>query len=195
MDSAEFYDRTGEYVAVLLPQAWREPGPALAEALAGLNPATGVLVDVGAGTGIGTTMLAAAFPGAEIVAIEPHPGLRTALLARIVDDEDLAQRVMVPAADVLTARVPDRVAGLIASRTLVLPPRCLRRTGRAGRRHLAHVLHGVRRRSPGRPAEGVGPLARLHARADGRRTRPGRPAGGTGGGVARPARHYAPMTP
>lgn len=67
---------------------------------------------------MGTATLAAVFPGAEIVAVEPHPGLRTALLARIVDDEDLARRVTVLAADVAHAQLPERVAGLIAMNVL-----------------------------------------------------------------------------
>jgi hypothetical protein len=50
----------------------------------------------------------------EYVAIEPHPGLRTALLARIVDDDSPTSHVTVLAADVLTAQLPDRIAGLIA---------------------------------------------------------------------------------
>ncbi|GLY64795.1 class I SAM-dependent methyltransferase [Amycolatopsis taiwanensis] len=114
MSSAGFYDRTGEYVAVLLPPVWRELGPALVRALEGLDGAMGPIVDVGAGTGLGTVTLAAAFPDAEILAVEPHSGLRTALLARVAGDDALASRVTVVGADVLSARLPDRIAALVA---------------------------------------------------------------------------------
>lgn len=114
----DFYQQTAEYVAVLLRQAWAGLGPALACALSGLDTSGGPIVDVGAGTGLGTAVLAAALPGADIVAIEPNPALRTALLARCVEDDDLARRVTVLGTDALSAPLPAQLAGVIAMNVL-----------------------------------------------------------------------------
>lgn len=109
-----FYDRTAEYVAVLIPAAWNGLDAALSAALEGLDITTGPVVDVGAGTGTGTDVLARALPGAEIIAVEPHHALRTALLARVAGDEDLRARVTVLESDLLSAALPKRIAGLVA---------------------------------------------------------------------------------
>ncbi|TCC50640.1 class I SAM-dependent methyltransferase [Kribbella capetownensis] len=109
-----FYDRTAEYVALLLPGAWAGLRPALAAALVGLDATAGPVVDVGAGSGEGVVVLADALPVAEIIAVEPHAALRTALLTRISGDSALTERVTVLADDVLSAQLPDRISGLIA---------------------------------------------------------------------------------
>lgn len=108
-----FYDRTGEYVAVLLPAAWEGLGPALAAAVTGLDVTAGPVVDVGAGTGIGTEVLARALPGAEILAVEPHAALRTALLARLSADDDLRERATVLDTDLLAAALPDTISAMV----------------------------------------------------------------------------------
>lgn len=87
-----FYDRTAEYVGVLLPHAWTGLGPALRSAVAGLATDAGPVVDVGAGTGLGTAVLADALPATEIIAVEPHPALRAALLAWLAGNAGLGSR-------------------------------------------------------------------------------------------------------
>lgn len=118
MSAEQFYDATAEYVAVLLPAAWTALGPAVADALAGLDPSDGPVVDVGAGTGLGTRVVARALPETEIVAVEPHPALRTALLAVVSADEDLRRRVTVLDTDLLSATLPDSLSGLVAANVL-----------------------------------------------------------------------------
>lgn len=113
MTSTGFYDRTAEYVAVLLPAAWTGSDTALAAALDGLDTAAGPILDVGAGTGIGTAVIAAALPEAEILALEPNHALRTALLARVLADERLRGRVTVGDRDLLAADLPDRVSAAV----------------------------------------------------------------------------------
>lgn len=113
-----FYDRTAEYVAVLLRDAWTGLGPALTRAVSGMDTGAGPVLDIGAGTGLGTAILAAALPGAAIVAVEPNQALRTALLARCVDDEELRRRVTVLGDDVLSAALPDRLSGVVAMNVL-----------------------------------------------------------------------------
>jgi SAM-dependent methyltransferase len=112
--AGRFYDRTAEYVAVLLKPAWEGLGPALADALAGLCTVEGQpIVDVGAGSGLGTEVIAKACPDAEILAVEPNPALRTALLSRVAGNGPLAERVTVVGTDLLSAMLPDRIAGLV----------------------------------------------------------------------------------
>ncbi|MFC5996564.1 class I SAM-dependent methyltransferase [Pseudonocardia hispaniensis] len=113
-----FYARTAEYVAVLLESAWESLGPTLAAALDGLDPAAGPVVDVGAGSGLGTRVIARALPATEIFAVEPDRALRTALLATIAADSDLRARVTVLDTDLLSADLPDRVGGLVAMNVL-----------------------------------------------------------------------------
>ncbi|MDK1474481.1 class I SAM-dependent methyltransferase [Streptomyces sp. 549] len=110
----DFYDRTAEYVSVLLPAAWQALGPALTRALDGLDTSGGPVVDVGAGTGESTAAVAGALPAAEILAVEPHPALRTALLTRLSADTGLAARVTVLDSDVLSAELPEHLSGLVA---------------------------------------------------------------------------------
>ncbi|MEV7959144.1 class I SAM-dependent methyltransferase [Streptomyces sp. NPDC087532] len=109
-----FYDRTAEYVAVLIPSAWQGLGPALGRALDGLDTSLGPVVDVGAGTGEGTVAIAQTLPATEIVAVEPHPSLRTALLARLASGNGLPGRVTVLGEDILSATLPEQISGLVA---------------------------------------------------------------------------------
>ena len=65
----------------------------------------GPVVDIGAGTGLGTIALAAAFPDREILAVEPNRVARTVLLTRL-GEHYLTDRVTVYADDVETADLP-----------------------------------------------------------------------------------------
>ncbi len=116
--AAAFYDHTAEYVAVLLDPAWEALGPALTAALDGLDPAAGPVVDVGAGSGLGTRVIARALPDAEILAVEPDRALRTALLAGVAADPDLRARVTVLDTGLLTAALPERIGALVAMNVL-----------------------------------------------------------------------------
>lgn len=110
----DFYRRTAEYVAVLIGAAWEGLGPALATALDGLDTGGGPVIDVGAGSGLGTLTIARALPHAEILAVEPDRALRTALLALAAADPALRARVTVLDRDLLSADLPVRISGLVA---------------------------------------------------------------------------------
>ncbi|MGF1648080.1 MAG: class I SAM-dependent methyltransferase [Kineosporiaceae bacterium] len=118
MTDQDFYERTAEHVAVLLGPPWQVLGPALASALDGLDPTAGPVVDVGAGSGLGTRVIARAMPGAEIIAVEPNRALRTALLAVVTADPDLQSRVTVEPYDLLTAQLPSRLGAIVALNVL-----------------------------------------------------------------------------
>ncbi|MDT0269018.1 Gfo/Idh/MocA family oxidoreductase [Streptomyces sp. DSM 44915] len=88
-------------------------GPAVVAALAGLDPASGPLLDIGAGTGLVTRHIAEAFPACEIVAAEPAAGMRAILTARLAERPDLARRVTVLPAAAHEVALPERLSGAV----------------------------------------------------------------------------------
>ncbi|MFW6690657.1 class I SAM-dependent methyltransferase [Streptomyces sp. MAR4 CNX-425] len=108
------YRESAEFLDIMSRDNWRVIGPRLDKALAPVDPSTGPVVDLGAGTGLGTLTIAAALPGAEILAVEPSPGLRAVLLSRVYDDADLARRVTVLDTDAQHADLPERLAAVVA---------------------------------------------------------------------------------
>ncbi|XKK38859.1 class I SAM-dependent methyltransferase [Nocardiopsis sp. ARC36] len=85
--------------------------------LSGIDPRTGPLVDVGAGSGLVTRQVAAAYPDCRVIAAEPAAGMRALLTGRVGDDPGLAQRVTVlpHAAERLLEPgvLPDRLCGVV----------------------------------------------------------------------------------
>ncbi|WP_236574596.1 GTP-binding protein [Nocardiopsis sp. FR26] len=57
--------------------------------------------------------MARALPGARILAVEPSPLLRTVPLSRVAADGDLRERVTVDGDDLLSARLPERLGGVL----------------------------------------------------------------------------------
>jgi SAM-dependent methyltransferase len=105
------YERSAEFIDVMMAPAWEATGPVLAEALRGVS---GPVVDVGAGGGHGTRVIAAAVAGAEILAVEPSPGLRSVLLARVNGAAELRDRVTVLPEGLLAAELPGRLGAVVA---------------------------------------------------------------------------------
>ncbi|MFG1706613.1 class I SAM-dependent methyltransferase [Nonomuraea sp. M3C6] len=105
------YERSAEFLDLLLAPHWPELGPPLARALHGVP---GPVVDVGAGGGHGTRVIAEAVPGVEVLAVEPSPGLRSVLLARVHDTPGLRERVTVLPEGLLQARLPARLGAVVA---------------------------------------------------------------------------------
>lgn len=94
-DPPDLYAVNGEWYDAVSASMWTPLGPALARVLAPLGVAEGTVVDLGAGTGLGTQVLARSAPGCEVLAIEPSASLRTGLMSRVVADDDLRSRVTV----------------------------------------------------------------------------------------------------
>ena len=97
--SADPYAESGEFIDVLSQDAWRALRTPVTEAMRHARPDQGPIVDIGAGTGLGTILASQAVPDAELIAVEPSPILRAVLLARLVGDDDLRRRVTVQATD------------------------------------------------------------------------------------------------
>ncbi|TDC49752.1 class I SAM-dependent methyltransferase [Jiangella ureilytica] len=89
-------------------------GPLVAAGLEGVDPDSGPIVDLGAGTGRGVLAVAAALPTADIIAVEPSAAMRAVLMARVGSDERLRQRVTVVGGDLDAVRTPEPFAAVLA---------------------------------------------------------------------------------
>jgi hypothetical protein len=78
---ADAYAESGEFIDVLSQDAWRALGAPIAEALRRATPRQ----EPGAGTGLGTLLVAGALPDAEVIAVEPAPILRAVLLSLLAE--------------------------------------------------------------------------------------------------------------
>jgi SAM-dependent methyltransferase len=112
------YEQSAEFIDLLIRDHWKLVAPVVTDALRSLDPARGPLVDVGAGSGIGTRLAAEATPDLEILAVEPSPALRAVLLARLADRDDLRRRVTVIAEPLQTATLPERLGAVMAMNVL-----------------------------------------------------------------------------
>ncbi|GAB3173361.1 hypothetical protein GCM10027059_44230 [Myceligenerans halotolerans] len=92
--------------------------PVLEAAFGDLGP-DATLLDLGAGSGVGTRTLAAC-TRARIIAVEPSRTMRSVLLARIADDGALGEQVSVMAGAVPRAleELPGEVAGFVCAHML-----------------------------------------------------------------------------
>jgi hypothetical protein len=108
------YETSGEFVDVLSGQMWQLLREPVLAALGAPAAGGGPLVDMGAGTGLGTLVLAAARPATEILAVEPSPVQRAVLLARVAADPDLRARVTVLAGDATGGPLPAQLGGVVA---------------------------------------------------------------------------------
>ncbi|MEH1098366.1 SAM-dependent methyltransferase [Micromonospora sp. CPCC 205561] len=107
------YAISAEYLHLLSEPAWRALRTPVTEALRGAA-GDATLLDVGAGSGLGTEVLAATVSDADVVAVEPSPVLRAVLLSRMTARPDLRQRVTVVADDALGADLPARLGAVLA---------------------------------------------------------------------------------
>lgn len=89
------YAVTAQYYDPLAATGHAEVDAQIAAALAGLETKAGPVLDIGAGTGLTTALIAASLPEAEVWAIEPDPAMRPALMTRVWNDPDLRRRVTI----------------------------------------------------------------------------------------------------
>lgn len=112
------YGRMAEFHDLFMNPAWELLRPSVARFLGPLPPG-GTIVEVGAGTGIGTRVIASESP-ARIMAMEPDLVMRSVLTARVFDSPDLASRVTVLAGGVPEelSHLPERAEGFVCAHVL-----------------------------------------------------------------------------
>jgi cyclopropane fatty-acyl-phospholipid synthase-like methyltransferase len=112
------YEQLAEFHDLFTVDPWERLRPHVRSAFAHLD-ADAVVVEVGAGTGIGTRTIAEE-TRARITALEPALVMRSILTARVADDVDLAERVTVVAgsAPADLGLAPTRVDGFVSAHML-----------------------------------------------------------------------------
>jgi hypothetical protein len=104
------YSASGEYVHLLSVPVWTDLRPRLAAALAGVDPDGGPVLELGAGSGLGTDALLDGLAN-DILAVEPSASLRGVLLARLADRG--TDRVTVFPGGATDVPLPDRIAAVV----------------------------------------------------------------------------------
>ncbi|ONK09542.1 class I SAM-dependent methyltransferase [Streptomyces sp. MP131-18] len=108
------YAKSAPFIDPLIAGFWQQVGHSLAAELRRLSALSGPVIDLGAGAGRGTRIAAAALPEARLLAVEPSAAMRTALLARLMDDPPLAARTTVVAEGAMEFPFPERVRAVLA---------------------------------------------------------------------------------
>jgi SAM-dependent methyltransferase len=113
------YDEIAEFHDLFMEPVWERLRPVLEEAFGALTERDTVL-DIGAGTGVGTRALAQV-TDARIIAVEPSLTMRSVLTARVFDDPALRDRVTVVAGSapgVLAPLEAGSASGFVAAHVL-----------------------------------------------------------------------------
>ncbi len=115
---AEFYDlvarRHTEALAGVLAEALAVvPAGADAAADADDDAEPGTVVELGAGTGRVTRLLAHLVPRAPILAAEPSPVMRAVLRSRVHEDPDLRRRVTIRPETAQELALPERIRAVV----------------------------------------------------------------------------------
>ncbi|MFD3685078.1 class I SAM-dependent methyltransferase [Nocardiopsis sp. NPDC058631] len=110
---ADYYTASAEFYEMVAARHVRTSAGPLRAALAGVDPGTGPVVEIGAGTGRITEVIASALPSASIIAAEPSTPMRAMLTSRVVGKDDLRHRVTISAEPAQRLRLPDRVSAVV----------------------------------------------------------------------------------
>lgn len=116
--SADPYDDLAEFHDLFMHEPWGRLRPAVRAVVGHCGPQS-VVVEIGAGSGVGTRVIASECR-AEIMALEPNPTMRAMLLSRVASDPDLSGRVTVlaGAAPVGLGELPARVEAAVVAHVL-----------------------------------------------------------------------------
>ncbi|WP_436775924.1 class I SAM-dependent methyltransferase [Yinghuangia sp. YIM S09857] len=109
----DYYSTSAEFYDLVAARHVASSGPALTAVLADVDASTGTVVEIGAGTGRVTRVIADALPDAEIVAAEPSATMRAVLAARIARDPDLRRRVTVTDGSAQDMALPEKIAAAV----------------------------------------------------------------------------------
>lgn len=110
---ADYYTASAEFYEMVAARHVRTSAGPLRTALADVSTGHGPVVEIGAGTGRITEVIAAALPGAPIIAAEPSTPMRAMLTSRIFGDPGLRSRVTVRAEPAQHLVLPDRISAVV----------------------------------------------------------------------------------
>ncbi|MGL5837564.1 MAG: class I SAM-dependent methyltransferase [Sphingorhabdus sp.] len=113
------YSRIAQYYDAVMARAHAHVESQIEAALKGFDASAGPILDIGAGTGMTVAVIARAVPSAEIIAIEPDPAMRAALMTRIWSDPDLRRRVTMFPMALRDAPLPEAISAAVLSASLV----------------------------------------------------------------------------
>ena len=109
----ESYDRQAEFFDLAASShVASDSAVAVGQALHGIDPARGPVVEIGAGTGLLTAAIANA-TGAPVWAVEPSAAMRAVLMSRVAGDPELRQSVSVFAGDAATTPLPEHASAVV----------------------------------------------------------------------------------
>jgi SAM-dependent methyltransferase len=106
------YGPAAEYIHLLSEPMWTELHGPLADVLSHADPDAGTVLELGAGTGLGTDVILDTIPRAPVLLAEPSPQLRAALLARLAARSD-RHRITVYPGEASDVPLPDRIAAVV----------------------------------------------------------------------------------
>jgi SAM-dependent methyltransferase len=109
----DYYSPSAEFYDMVAVRHTASSGPPLARVLAGTDTGHGPVLEIGAGTGRVTEVIAATLPDAEILAAEPSATMRAQLMARIGRDPGLRRRVTVTDGAAQDMPLPDRLSAVV----------------------------------------------------------------------------------
>ncbi|QIZ39764.1 class I SAM-dependent methyltransferase [Saccharopolyspora sp. ASAGF58] len=107
------YTPTAEFYELVADRQVRSSGPPLRAVLSDVDGSAGEVLEIGAGTGRVTEVIAEALPTARIVAAEPSPAMRAILTSRVATDDDLRARVRVTAQAAPDLDLPESLAAVV----------------------------------------------------------------------------------
>lgn len=113
-DFRDDYMYVAEIYDLLSKPHWDSIRPLVTDALKGVDPTYGPVVDLGAGTGQATHVVGDALPDVKIIATEPSSAMRIALINKIANRADLKPRVTVQNNLAQRVELPDRISGVVA---------------------------------------------------------------------------------
>ncbi|WP_053078642.1 class I SAM-dependent methyltransferase [Methylobacterium tarhaniae] len=111
---ADAYAQTAELYEILSEQHWSERRDSILRTLADAAGMTGHVVDIGAGTGRGTALIADHIPHVSVMAIEPSASMRVGLMTRVFANRTMRDRVTVCDRRFQEAELPSRLSAAFA---------------------------------------------------------------------------------
>lgn len=108
--ATDFYSTSAEFYEMVAQRHARTSSGPLVTALRSVDPSHGPVVEIGAGTGRLTELIANRLREATILAVEPSTPMRAILTSRVLNDPDLRRRVTVVADQAPDLRLPERIS-------------------------------------------------------------------------------------